>query len=332
MREQKLRGELNRERHPEEMRQLWNIARAAGIREIVLALVLTVGGLFSLSVKSEPATLRSPDATVYEQTSEGSNPIGNIVEGGSFEYIGDVTAEDGSMWHQITTTGGVIGYIRGDREIETGKEGRGEGGGQPAQANPPEGEFSEENFLGDNAEAGQNPGEAGSSMDNEAPGEAESSMDSEAPGEAEGSMGSEAPEEGEEEEAIQDSDGETTEEDAVVPAFHMQNNQAKKYVVEGSQKIKERGSHAQMTIDTEEITGKRTGVDLTLVAAIIVMFICSGIIYVCGKRIKQLRRGSREAFINVPDGNKPRGHRKVERKKHSQKKKSTRIIQGKKRN
>ena len=341
MREQRPGIKLNRGGYLKEAPRLWKIARAAGMRKIVLALALLWGGPFTLFVKAEQATLRSPDATVYEQTSEGSNPVGNLVEGGSFEYIGDVTAEDGSVWHQVTIAGGATGYIKGDREIETGEEGPapeggqeapagegggGEGGGEPPQANLPERESSEGgsfegNPPGEDVEAGQNSGEAEAGMDRELP---------------EGNDG----EDREAREASQDVDdpseedaGDDSEEEEAVPAFHMQNTQAKKYVMEGSQKVKERGSHVQMemAIDREEVTGRRTGIDLPLAAAIVVVFLCGGTIYICWRRIKRMRKGRGEAVGSMPEGNKPKAHRKAERKKHSQKKKSTRIIQGKKR-
>ena len=96
---QKSHGELNRGGYLRKTGGFWS---AVGI--VCTVLVIASTGPFLLLVQAEPATLRSPDATVYEQTNEGSNAVGNLVEGGSFDYIGDVTAEDGSVWHQITTS------------------------------------------------------------------------------------------------------------------------------------------------------------------------------------------------------------------------------------
>ena len=293
---------------------------------------------FSLSVQAEPATLRSPDATVYEQTSEGSNAVGNLVEGGSFDYIGDVTAEDGSVWHQITTAGGVNGYIRGDREIEMGEaepapegqEGQeapaGEGGnGEPA-ANPPEGggEIAP-------AEEGVNPGEGAGAVGEEPRGNGEGNVsapgndnrgDREEPGEEE------APEEGEIPE--DDAEGAPEDEDAV-PVFNMQNNQTKKYVVDNAQKIKERESFTEVDVGTKASKSRGLRIDKALIAGIAVVLLCGGMIQVCWTRMKRMRKGVSEGSISVSDGNRNRTHRKAERKKHSQKKKSTKIIQGKKR-
>ena len=309
---------------------------AVGI--VCTVVVIASTGPFLLLVQAEPATLRSPDATIYEQTNEGSNPVGNLVEGGSFDYIGDVTAEDGSVWHQITTAGGVNGYIRGDREIEIGtaepapegQEGQeapaGEGGnGEPA-ANPPEGggEIAP-------AEEGANPGEGAGAVGEEPRGNGGGNVsasgndnrgDREEPGEEE------SPEEGEIPE--DDAEGAPEDEDAV-PVFNMRNNQTKKYVVDNAQKIKERGSLAEIDVGTEVGKGNRIRIDKALTAGIAVVLLCGGIIQVCWTRMKRMRKGVSEGSISVSDGNRNRTHRKAERKKHSQKKKSTKIIQGKKR-
>lgn len=110
-------------------------AASGALDAVCIMLVCACMGSFTLSVQAAPATLVSLDATIYEQADEGSSPVGNLVEGSTFEYIGDVTAADGSVWHQITTTGGVNGYIRGDREIEAGtEEPAPEGQGEPEAA------------------------------------------------------------------------------------------------------------------------------------------------------------------------------------------------------
>ncbi len=284
-------------------------------------IALALSALFTLSVKAEPAALRSPDATVYEQTSEESSPVGNLVEGGSFEYIGDVTAEDGSVWRQITTANGITGYIKGDREIETGMAQEPALDGQEAQE-PPAGEGDNgqptENSRDEGAQTAQNPGEvpdqtAGEPVEDggeeEAPEETDEE-DTDPPQEAEGG-----------EEASRD--------DSVIPVFHMQNNQTKKYVTDTSQKIKERVSAAGTDADIKDMAGRKGGIDLALTVAVVMAFLCSGTIYICWRRMKRLKGGSIEA--EGIDGNRNRARRKAERKKHSQKRKSTKIIQGKKR-
>ena len=332
---QKSHGELNRGGWTEGKLGHRGRAGAAGT---VLTFVFFF--LYAVSVQAEPATLRSPDATVYEQTSEGSNAVGNLVEGGFFEYLGDVTAEDGSVWHQITTAGGVSGYIRGDREIEIGtaepapegQEGQeapaGEGGnGEPA-VNPPEGEGEPAP-----AEEGANPGEgAGAAAGEEphendrgnvpAPGNNNGEDTREEPGEEEAPEG--------EETSGDDAEGLPEDEDAV-PVFNMQNNQTKKYVVDNSQKIKERESFTEVDIGTKASKSRGLRIDKALIAGIAVVLLCGGMIQVCWTRMKRMRKGVCEGSISVPDGNRNRTHRKAERKKHNQKKKSTKIIQGKKR-
>ncbi len=305
----------NRGGHPEKRFGLWDMA---GIG--CMALILASAEPFLLSAQAEPATLKSPDATVYEQPGEGSNPVGNLVEGGSFEYTGDVTAEDGSVWHQITTAGGVNGYIRGDREIEMGAAQEpvpedqvpvaGEDGtGEPPADNPPEG-----NEEGEGNPAQETGGE------NEVPPENDNS---EEPGE-------ESLEEVQEEEESPE-DGTEGDLEEAVPVLNMRNNQAKKYVVDTSQKVKERGSLTEIKVGVE--AGKSTGarIDKTLAASIMVVLLCGGMIHICWMQMKRMRKGTSEGSISVADGSRNRSHRKAERKKHSQKRKSSKIVQGKKR-
>lgn len=82
----------------------------------LLVAALFLGGSV-LPVKAAPAVLDSASAVVYEQMSEASAPLQNLIQDESFEHLGDVTAEDGSLWHAVTTSGGISGYIRGDIEI-----------------------------------------------------------------------------------------------------------------------------------------------------------------------------------------------------------------------
>lgn len=82
----------------------------------LLAAALFLGG-FVLPVKAAPAALTASSAVVYEQMSEESAPLQNLIQDERFEHLGDVTAEDGSLWHAVTTAGGISGYIRGDIEI-----------------------------------------------------------------------------------------------------------------------------------------------------------------------------------------------------------------------
>lgn len=145
----------------------------------------------------------------------------------------------------------------------------------------------------------------------------------------------ESVEDGDEEEVPEESDEEDTElleeeeDDSVIPVFHMQNNQTKKYVADTAQKIKEREDTAELNADIKDMVGRKDGIDLALTAAVAMTFLCGGTIYICRRRMKRLKGGSIEA--EGIDGNRNRARRKAERKKHSQKRKSTKIIQGKKR-
>lgn len=87
-----------------------------------VCILACIGGDLSLSADAASATLKAQDAVVYEQPDEESSPVGNLVEGSSFEYAGDVTAEDGTVWHQVATADGISGYIKGDLEMEIGEE------------------------------------------------------------------------------------------------------------------------------------------------------------------------------------------------------------------
>ncbi len=291
----------------------WDKAPQPQRIEGAVYIALALSALFTLSVKAEPAALRSPDATVYEQTSEESSPVGNLVEGGFFEYIGDVTAEDGSVWRQITTANGITGYIKGDREIETGmaQEPAPENqGGQ--ESSDEEDDFSGENASEESREAGQDQGETS--------------------GQAEGEAA-----EGGEEEAAEDREGDNAEapeeedtQESGITAFPMQNGQAKKYVVDSAQKIKERTDGEGLNADIKDTAGRKAGMDLALIASIAITLLCSVTIYICWKRMKLLKGGRIEAEKTDLDRNKDR--RKTERKKHGQKRRSARIIQGKKRN
>lgn len=195
------------------------------------AVCVCVSG-FPLIVQAAPATLNSPEAAVYEQADEGSRTVGNLVEGSTFEYMGDVTAEDGNVWHQITTAGGTVGYIRGDREIETGEAEQSQEEEQTAAEQSPEVEQSQEEE--------QTAGEQSShTEDNGGPAPVEN-----------------VPEEGTEEpENAGTADG--MEERPL-------NNQPKKYVLTDSAKIKERESLTKIDSGGGRMESKRTGADITL--------------------------------------------------------------------
>lgn len=276
--------------------------RMAGAACIVAGLACT--GCFLLPAEAAPATLKSPDATVYEQADEDSNAVGSLVEGSSFEYTGDVTAEDGSVWHQVTTANGATGYIRGDRELELreeepapeGREGQNgpeEDGGDTAPA---------ENEPTDDGAAGENAGEA-------AGGAEEETSEGNAP---EGSEDEETPEEGGGEDPGDD--------DAVAAARSLRNDQAKKYVMDSSMKVKERGSLAGTNTGVESVKSKKAGADTALIIGMAVVFCCIGTIILCLSGIRKLKWETGAEVIWDPAGS--RAQRKTEKKKHSQKRKA----------
>lgn len=180
---------------------------------------LTAG---SIIVLAAPASLESSSAVVYEQASEGSNAVGNLIQDSTFDYLGDETAEDGSVWHRIVMANGVSGYIRGDMvlsPVETGETGTGTG--------------AENEGTGTGAENG----ETGADMGAEGAG-AEPGGEAEGAGAETGEEGAEAAgaEPAEDETAAQEDadDGQTGEGDALPgngtqPVYQAENNRQKTY-------------------------------------------------------------------------------------------------------
>ncbi len=253
-----------------------------GMRHMVCMAAGVWAGSFTLYVKAEPAILTSPDAAVYEQADEDSSPVGNLVEGSVFEYLGDVTAQDGSVWHQIQTAGGTAGYIRGDKEIEKEQEEDIEGTGQPTAKAPAEdGEGNEDRETTGNGETAD---------------------------EAEG------------EEADEAEDG-INKDYEPISNEPVQNNRSKKYSLNAAAKIKERENGREIDTGAESAKRKNTGVDLTLIIGMAVIFFCSGTMYLCVSRIKTLKgkAGAQEA----PDEGRSRTLKKAERKKSSSHKRKT---------
>ena len=77
------------------------------------AAVVTVCFLLESQVLASPAVLDSMSAVIYEDMSEGSIPIGNLVQGNTFELLGSAMSEDGQGWYQISING-LQGYITAD--------------------------------------------------------------------------------------------------------------------------------------------------------------------------------------------------------------------------
>lgn len=193
-------------------------SRAAGAAVCAWSLVLPV--------KAESAALKSPSAVVYEMPDEQSSPVGNLVKDSPFEYAGDVTAEDGSTWHQVVTAGGVSGYILGETELEVNPEAEASG-----RQEVPIGENSGE------AQAGTS-GTGGSSEDGE---DAAGTGETEGAGDAvEGGTGDGSKASGEARDADEEAAGEISNpEDGKTALSEMvPNNRAKSYVTAMSGKLK----------------------------------------------------------------------------------------------
>ena len=296
--------------YPKEVSRILKVVRIACI-----AAAAAMTGCFTLPAQAAPATLRSPDAAVYEQADEGSGQVGNLVEGSTFEYIGDVTAEDGSVWHQITTSSGAAGYIRGDRELEIGAE-------EPAPDPEAEGQGGQEapGGEGGNAEPeGNTPEEAGAG---ENPGGEAGTASREEP-EDDGGGEEEIPEEDNREEEEDSADN-----DDVVAVINMQNIRTKNYTLGMEGKIKERGSFAGLDTGNLDTGGRKAKIDKTLFASTVVVFFCAGAVYICLGRMRRLKWEA-DGGGNL-EADKDRVYRKIEKKKRSQKKKAKKAAQARK--
>lgn len=257
-------------------------------------------GGFLLAAKAAPAVLVSPDATVYEQADEGSNAVGNLVEGSSFEYIGDVTAEDGSTWRQITTASGAAGYIKGDREIEVGEE-----GASPEGRQAPVGEDG----LTAEAEAGSEEGGAGEEASSEE-GAAEEDENRREEGEpqADGD-GLETPEDNDSDDLIMADSG------------SRQNNRIKTYSLDTSGRIKENLS-ALSDGDTVKAQSRQAAgrIDLTLLLSTAVVLLGAITVSFFGRKMKRLRPGTGDLEATKEGRNKT--DRKNEKKTGNRKRRT----------
>lgn len=195
-------------------------SRAAGAAVCAWSLVLPV--------KAESAALKSPSAVVYEMPDEQSSPVGNLVKDSPFEYAGDVTAEDGSTWHQVVTAGGVSGYILGETELEVNPEAEPESSGR------------QEVPIGENAGEAQ-AGTSGTGGPSEDGGDAAGTGETEGAGDAvEGGTGDGSKAPGEARDADEEAAGEISNpEDGKTALSEMApNNRAKSYVTAMSGKLK----------------------------------------------------------------------------------------------
>lgn len=64
-------------------------------------------------VLASPVVLDSMSVIIYEDMTENSMPIGNLVQGNAFELNGSIVSEDGQSWYEISVNG-LQGYIMGD--------------------------------------------------------------------------------------------------------------------------------------------------------------------------------------------------------------------------
>ncbi len=292
------------------------LAVLAGLSAAVLW--LAAGNIVVLAA---PASLESPSAVVYEQASEGSNAVGNLIQDSTFDYLGDITAEDGSNWHMVTMANGVSGYIRGDlvlSPVENGEAGTGAGAeGGEAGTDPQAGNGET------GADAGAENGEAG--------------VDAGAEQGAAGAGGAEAAgEEPTEDEntADEDADGEQEgEEDTLAgnitpPIYGAENNHQKTYATGAlGSKIK----RVESVQEPEEVSESPVHTDFF--ARLDKTLIFSGIALLCSflvgsvflKKLKKEYMQPGESRENISEGSARRYDKKsVRRKRKSRRKKNKR--------
>lgn len=83
----------------------------------IIAGYFLILGLFfskSLHVSAAPAALVSSSSVIYEAADPNSTPLGNLVQGNTFELNERITSEDGDSWYLVTTRSGVRGYMKGE--------------------------------------------------------------------------------------------------------------------------------------------------------------------------------------------------------------------------
>lgn len=264
-------------------------------------------GAGRMTVHAEPATLQSASAVVYEQMDEAGNAVANLIQDGSFELLGSVTAEDGSSWYAVATENGVQGYIKGDTAINLASA------EAPQETEPPENPPVQE------------PGEGAEEAPAGAAEEAE-----EAPEEAEGApeeAGEEPQEEGAEE-AEEDPEEEEETGEIEFPARE-ENTQEKTYAINaGEVKIKSRETSAESSENPAENTEKlsfKTLMQRVDKALLIFILAFAGVLAAAGiscRKMRQEKEGSGEAERGLPDKpDKKKSRKSVRRKKKSKRKK-----------
>lgn len=240
-------GKFNRKRYGKSVRKF-----------LYAVSIIAWAEVFSLSVWAASATLESESAVIYEKPDEESTPTGNLVRGSAFEYLGDITAEDGSVWRQITIAGGIAGYIRGNIAIEGAQE--------ASEVREVQEAFAEGDALPDEADMREE--------ESEAAGEAEEDGGQE--DENFGKAGEKEKENGEE----------------IIAAGKIENNRTKNYATGLSGKIKVKdgiAKDAERKIPEEEKVTAGLKIDITLFSGMGIVIACTIIIYILWIKIKRLR-------------------------------------------
>lgn len=263
---------------------------------IVFWVLVVMAVIFSrpIEVEAVPATLDSDTAVIYEQPAENSSNVGSLVRDNAFEYVGDITAEDGSVWHEVITVNGISGYIKADIQMNMTEE--------------PEAEAPEES--------------AGGNETTEPAAEEETSEETDP--EEEEDPEEEDPEEEPEEVEEQEGEDESGEADAA-PTSRIQNNRDKTYFSDGlGKRIKEQEYKIKNADgeETEAVEDSRNTVILRKVDKSLVFAIFIFLISVFTGRIFYRKLRKSLAMEDLEDY-EPVGKRfgRIEHNKRSEKKK-----------
>ncbi|MCM1135501.1 MAG: hypothetical protein NC400_07985 [Clostridium sp.] len=281
----------------------WNRAR----KLLWLAGMAAMAGLFPIKVWAVPAALKSQSAVVYGRADGESSPVGNLVQEGPFEYVGDVTGEDGRIWRQVVLPGGITGYIQGNVEIER-PDGMQEGQAAGGEGDAPEeeGAGEEEDGPPEGEEEGERPQAAGEG-NGERPGGTEGGNNRETPlGEAEGDR--EAP--GGDGEGLGNPEGGG--ETAVV-----ENHRAKSYEINAAGRIKVKKEPAEDT-DKEPVWRGSAGagfqIDMPLLLGMAAAAACALTAFLFWKKLERMKQGNEERLNHIGRG----FSRRNEKRKYSQ--------------
>ncbi len=93
------------------------------ISKIALIILMVITGLYTISpvtsyAAKEYTVSGQTSQKLYEDASENSKVVANIIPGNSFTILETVKDSNGNNWHHVALSGGVTGYVIASRVIE----------------------------------------------------------------------------------------------------------------------------------------------------------------------------------------------------------------------